>query len=93
MRSVLIGLILLVFLSVTILSLRPGGLRRQLRFAARRFRLALILGGIYLVATAIVRIAIPQGFVADWGPPLLAVALVITFMVLGQDPAAPPRPD
>ena len=91
MRGFLIGLVLLVFLSITILSLRPGGIRRQLRFAARRLRLALVLGGIYVVATALVRIFFPEGALADWGPPALAVALVIAFAILGQDGSAAER--
>jgi len=97
LRGFLIGLVLLVFLSITILSLRPGGIRRQLRFAARRLRLALVLGGIYVVATTLVRIFFPEGALADWGPPGLAVVLVIAFAILGQDssataPEAPNRP-
>jgi amino acid transporter len=90
LRGFLIGLVLLVFLSITILSLRPGGIRSQLRFAAKRLRLALVLGGIYVVATTFVRIFFPDGPVADWGLPILAVVLVITFAVLGQNPAAEP---
>ena len=74
---------------MTILSLRPGGLRRQLRFAARRLRLALILGGVYVVANTMVRIAFSEGFLVDWGPPLLALVLVVVFLILGQDPATP----
>jgi hypothetical protein len=96
LRSFLVGFLLLVFLTMTILSLRPGGLRRQLRFAARRFRLALVLGGVYVVATTVVRIAFSEGFIADWGLPLLAIVLAVIFLILGQDPAAPTereRPD
>ena len=88
MRGFLIGLVLLVFLSITILSLRPGGIRRQLRFAAKRLRLAIVLGGIYVVATTLVRIFWPDGPVADWGLPTLAVGLVITFTLLGQNPSS-----
>ena len=79
-----------MFLSITILSLRPGGIRSQLRFAAKRLRLALVLGGIYVAATTVVRIFFPEGPVADWGLPVLALALVITFAVLGQNPRAEP---
>jgi hypothetical protein len=90
LRGCPIGLVLLVFLSITILSLRPGGIRSQLRFAAKRLRLALVLGGIYVAATTVVRIFFPEGPVADWGLPVLALALVITFAVLGQNPRAEP---
>jgi hypothetical protein len=86
LRSFLFGLILLVFLSVTVLSFRPGGLRRQLRFAARRFRIVLVLGGIYVFANAIVRVVFQHGPIVDWGPPALAVVLALAFVFLGQDP-------
>jgi hypothetical protein len=88
-RGFVIGLALLVFLTVTILSFRPGGLRRQLRFAARRLRLGLILGGVYVVVTTVVRIAFPDGWVMDWSPPVLAVGLAIAYLLLAQDPSAP----
>ena len=81
---------LVVLLSTTVLSLRPGGLRRQLRYAARRLRLALVLGGTYVVVSAVVRVAFPEGPVSDWGLPLLALALAIVFLVLGQNPRESP---
>jgi hypothetical protein len=87
LRGFLVGLILIVGLSLSILSLRPGGIRRQLRFAARRFRITLILGGIFLFGSAIVRVAFPEGPVADFGPPVLAVVLAVVFLVIGRDPA------
>ena len=86
MRGFLLGLILIVGLSLSILSLRPGGIRRQLRFAARRFRIMLILGGIFLIGSGIVRLAFPDGPVADLGPPALAIVLGAVFMVIGRDP-------
>jgi hypothetical protein len=92
-RGFLIGFALLVVVGLTILSMRRGGLRRQLRFAARRFRLALALGGAFLVFSAVVRIAFPEGPVADFGPPIMALALLAVFVVFGQDPAVPGEPD
>ena len=92
MRGFLIGCLLLVVVSLTLLSVRRGGLRRQLRFAARRFRLALALAAVYLVFSAIIRVAFPEGPVADFGPPLLAVILVAAFVIFGQDPAIPADP-
>lgn len=76
-----------MFLSITVLSLRPGGIKRQLRFAARRLRIALVLGGIYLFVNAVIRLVLRDGFVVDWGPPVLAVVLAVAFLILGQDPA------
>ncbi len=87
MRGFLLGLILIVGLSMSILSLRPGGIRRQLRFAARRLRITLILAGVFLIGSGIVRLTFPQGPVADFGPPALAVALAAVFLVIGRDPA------
>jgi len=89
-RGFLLGLILLAGFTATILSLRPGGLRRQLRFAARRFRIALALGGMFLIGSSIVRLVFPSGPVADFGPPALAIVLSAIFIVMAQEPAAVP---
>lgn len=91
MRGFLIGLILVVGLTATILSLRPGGLRRQLRFAARRFRIAITLGGVYVVGSLVIRIAFPTGAVADYGPAVLAIALAVVFLFAARDPVSEPR--
>ena len=80
---------LIALVSTTVLSLRPGGLRKQLRYAARRFRLALILGGAYVLTSAVVRIAFAESAITDWGLPVLAVALAILFLILGQNPREP----
>lgn len=77
---------LITLVSLTVLSLRPGGLRKQLRYAARRFRLALVLGGAYVFTSAAMRIAFADSAITDWGLPALAVALAILFLVLGQNP-------
>ena len=74
---------------MSILSLRPGGLRQQLRFAARRLRIVLVLAGVFLIGSGIVRLAFSQGPVADFGPPLLAIVLAAVFLVIGRDPALP----
>lgn len=75
-----------MLLGTTVLSLRPGGLRQQLRYAARRLRLALILGGVYVLASAVLRIAFEESSITDWGLPALALALTILFFVFGQNP-------
>ena len=76
-------------LSVIVLSIRPGGLRRQLRLAARRLRLVLLLGGVYLVFSTTIRVFFPDGWVSDYGPPAVALVLAGAFLVLAQDPAMP----
>jgi len=89
LRGFLLGLILIVGLTMSILSLRPGGLRQQLRFAARRLRIVLVLAGVFLIGSGIVRLTFSQGPVADFGPPLLAIVLAAVFLVIGRDPALP----
>jgi len=86
-RGFFLGLILVVGISVTILSLRPGGFRRQLRMAGRRLRIFLWLGAIYVAGSTVVNVAYPSGPVADYGPPALAIALAVVFIVIAQDPA------
>lgn len=74
-------------ISVSVLSLRPGGLRRQLRHAARRLRIVLVLGGVYVVGSTIARLVAPDGSaVAEFAPPLLAIALGVLFLFIAQDP-------
>ena len=77
--------------SVIVLSIRPGGLRRQLRLAARRLRLVLVLGGVYLILSTVIRVFFPDGWVSDYGPLVMALVLAGAFLVLAQDPAMPPQ--
>jgi hypothetical protein len=84
-RGLLIGLVLLFVVALSALSLRPGGLRNQFRNMARRLRLALILVGIYLLVSSILRLAFPNSVTAEWAMGAIAVVLGITFVVLGQD--------
>ena len=91
MRAIVFGLMLMAAVSVIVLSIRPGGLRRQLRLAARRLRLVLVLGGVYLILSTAIRVFFPDGWVSDYGPPVLALVLAGAFLVLAQDPAMPPQ--
>ncbi len=86
MRSFVLGLLIILGLALTILSLRPGGLRRQLRFAARRFRIFLVIGGAFIFVSGAIRLLFPSGPVADYGPIVLGVVLGLVFLVLIQDP-------
>jgi hypothetical protein len=47
---------------------------------------------VYVVGSAVIRIVFPTGSVADFGPPVLALALLGAFVVFGQDPALPADP-
>lgn len=91
MRAIVFGLVLMAAVSVIVLSIRPGGLRRQLRLAARRLRLVLVLGGVYLILSTVIRVFFPDGWVADYAPPVMALVLAGSFLVLAQDPAMPPE--
>jgi hypothetical protein len=90
MRPIVEGLVLMVALSVIVLSIKPGGLRRQLRLAARRLRLVLLLGGVYFVLSTAIRVFLPDGWVSDYGPLAIALVLAGALLVLAQDPAMPP---
>jgi hypothetical protein len=85
-RSYLLGLLIVAGITLTVLSIRPGGLRRQLKLAARRLRIVLALGGVYLLGSVVIRIGFPTGPVADYAPPLLAIVLGVAFIVVGRDP-------
>lgn len=87
MRGFLVGILLLPLLVITVLSLRPGGLRQQLRFAARRLRLALVLAGVYLVGSAVLQLVARGTAFEEFGLPALAVVLCLVFVLVGQDPA------
>lgn len=86
MRGFLFGLLLLVAGSVTVLSLRPGGFRRQLRLAGRRFRIVLALGGVYLLGSGLIRVFVPPGPVLDYGPPAIAIVLAVVYVLVAGDP-------
>ncbi len=86
MRAVFFGAMLAFAFSLTILSLRPGGIRRQLRLVARRFRIVLVLLGLYVSGSLVIRLVFPTGPVADWGPPVLATLMALIFVIVGQDP-------
>jgi hypothetical protein len=92
-RGVLIGLVLVGVVTFGLLSLRPGGLRNQLRNIARRFKLALLLGGIYMVVAAGLRLLSPNELVTEGG--MVATALVLggIFLVRAQErPLEKPKP-
>jgi Ca2+/H+ antiporter len=84
-RTILLGVILFTLLAVSILSLRPGGLRAQFRNVVRRLRLALILLGVYLLVSGALRVAFPDALWAELAVVGIALALALAFVVLGQD--------
>jgi hypothetical protein len=85
-RGFFIGLFLMVFVVLSALSIRPGGLRHQLRNALRRFRLAMVLAGIYLLCSMVLRVVLPDSGIAEVGLVALGAVLCITFLIVGQDP-------
>lgn len=87
MRGFLVGLALLTALAVSVLALRPGGFRRQLRLVARRFRIVLALGGAYVFGSLAIRLVFTSGPVNAWGPIALAVILAVVFVFAARDPA------
>lgn len=47
----------------------------------------LVLAGIFVAGSTIIRIAASQGVVADYGPPAIAIVLAGVFMIVGRDPS------
>lgn len=86
-RGIAFGLLLVLLLSLTVLTLRPGGLRHQLRNVARRFRIVLVLGGVFVFGSLVIRLLFTSGPVNDWGPVALALILAVVFLFVAQDPA------
>jgi hypothetical protein len=84
-RGFLIGLILIPGLVIGVLSLRPGSLRNQFRNMARRLKLALILGGVYLLISAAIRLLAPNSPAADYAIVAVALVLALVFVFLSQD--------
>jgi len=77
------------------LNKRFGGLTAvdQLTFElSGEILVMLVLGGIFFIGSLIIRLAFPDGAVADYGPPALAIVLAVAFMVLGRDPASESSP-
>ena len=93
MRGFILGLFVFVGVAVTVLSFRPGGLRLQLRYAARRLRIVLVLGGVYVLGSSILRLAFPQGAVAEFAPAALALVLLVVFLFVARDPSTSSRPE
>lgn len=87
MRGVLFGAILLFIVIVSTLSLRPGGLRNQLRNMARRLKIALVMGGIYALASAVLRLVFPGSAAAEWGTIGIGLVLALVFIFMSQERA------
>jgi UDP-N-acetylmuramyl pentapeptide phosphotransferase/UDP-N-acetylglucosamine-1-phosphate transferase len=85
LRGFLVGLILVPVFVITLLSIRPGGLRNQLRNVGRRLKLALILGGIYIFVSAALRLLFSGQPAADYLTVAVALVLTIVFVFMGQD--------
>jgi hypothetical protein len=81
----MVGALLLFIVIISTLSLRPGGLRNQLRNMARRLKLALVLGGIYLLVSAAFRLAFPNGAAAEWGTIGVGLVLALVFIFMSAE--------
>jgi len=89
-RGFIAGLVLIPLVLAAVLSIRPGGLRRQLSLATRRFRILLTLAGAYFIAAALIRLLFPTGPVSDYGPAVVAAVLAVVYLVAAQDPVQDP---
>jgi hypothetical protein len=86
-RGFVVGLVLFTALAVSVLAVRPGGFRRQLRLVARRLRIVLALGGAYVFGSLVIRLLFTSGPVNAWGPVALALILAVVFLFAARDPA------
>jgi hypothetical protein len=84
-RGFVIGLIMLFFVVLSVLSLRPGGLRNQLRNVARRLKIALVLGGVYVVASGVLRLAVQDPNASTLATVGVALVLGLLFVFLTQE--------
>jgi hypothetical protein len=87
LRGFLFGLVVVPLLVISVLSIRPGGLRRQLKNVFRRLRLVLVLGGVYFVGSGVVRLVFGSQPYTEYAIGALALVLGIIFVILGQDRA------
>jgi hypothetical protein len=91
MRGFVAGFLLLAITISGVLSLRPGGMRNQLRNIARRLRLALLMAGIYLASSVVLRLAFPASLIAEVGMVAVGVVAAVAFILLSPDrPLGPP---
>jgi hypothetical protein len=84
-KGFVFGLVVVPLLLVSLLSLRPGGLRHQLKNVFRRFRLVLVLGGILVFGSAAIRFAFGDQPATDYLIGGLWIVLAVAFVILGQD--------
>ena len=86
----MIGLFILPVLVIAILSIRPGGLRQQLRHARRRLKLALGLAGIYLLVSTGLRLLMGDSTRVQIGTGVTAAILGLVFVALTFERAEQP---
>lgn len=87
MRGLLAGLVLLPLAVIAVLSIRPGGLRRQLRNVRRRFKIFLVLAGIYLAVSIAGRVVLGDTPALTYVELAAVAVLGVIFVLLAQDPA------
>jgi NAD(P)H-hydrate repair Nnr-like enzyme with NAD(P)H-hydrate dehydratase domain len=84
-RGFIIGLVVLAVACAGVLSIRPGGLRNQLRNVARRLRICLVLIGIYMVASAALRIFVANTTTSELASAGVGLVLALVFVLLAQE--------
>ena len=85
MKGFLIGLIVMPALIGIFMARRPGGLLWQLRMIARRFRIMIIVVGVFLLGSSMLRLIFASGPISEYGQPILAFVLVVLFLFRAQD--------
>lgn len=89
MRGFVVGLLMLMFVVLSVLSLRPGGMRNQLKNVARRFKVALVLAGAYVVASAVLKLAVQDQTASTLGTLGVGLILGLVFIYFAQERQQP----
>jgi membrane associated rhomboid family serine protease len=89
MRGFVVGLLMLMFVVLSVLTLRPGGLRNQLRNVARRFKIALVLAGAYVVASAVLKLTVRDQTASTLGTLGVGLVLGLVFVYFAQERRLP----
>lgn len=88
MKGLLAGAILLPAIVLITLSQRPGGFRNALRNVVRRLKLFLVLAGVYLLTTPLLRLLL-KDTAADLATAAVAAVLAVVFLIQAQDRQLP----
>lgn len=83
------GAVVLPAIILITLSTRRGGLRNALRNIVRRLKLFLILAGVYLLGSGVIKVALDGRELGDYAVTGLAAVLALVFILQAPDRQLP----